>query len=156
MSGADEAKSDLDELRDRIRSQAAQRRADVAAESPVRPPPPAPWKYNWQEGRRLLQGADALTHISAPPQLSDSHGPKRWLSSLVAKVVIRLTRFMTNRQIDFNVRLLAAVRDMVEALHEIETRSIENQEQIRHLEACLTQLQLRAGGCPPGAERPAA
>jgi hypothetical protein len=155
MSGADDPKADLDELRARLRCQAARRRADVAAENPVRPSPPPPWTYNWQEGRRLLQGADALTHISAPPQLEDVRGPKRWLTNLLGKLVIRLTRFMTNRQIDFNVRLLGAVRDMVEALHEIETRSIENQEQIRHLEACLAQLQLRAGGAAD-AERPAA
>jgi hypothetical protein len=156
MGGAGEPKDDLDEMRDRLRSQAARRRAAIDADNPVRPPPPPPYRYNWQEGRRLLQGADALTHISAPPQLTDSRGLKRWLTNLVAKAIIRLTRFMTNRQIDFNVRLLAAVRDMVEALHEIEARSIENQEQIRHLEACIARLQLRADCSPPQAERPAA
>jgi hypothetical protein len=149
-----DASADLQGLRGQIREQAARRRAEVAASVPLTPQAPPPWTFNWLEGRRRLQVAAAMAHIANPPQLQDSRGLKRWLSNLIAKVVIRLTRFMTNRQTSCNVCLLETMHDLASGLHEIETRTIQNQEQIRHLEACLARLQIGGDG-PARAERQA-
>jgi hypothetical protein len=149
-----DSENDLETLRTRIRARAARRQAEIAAANPLTPQAPPPWTFNWLEARRRLQIAAGMAHIAQPPQLQHSRGLKRWLSSLTAKVVLRLTRFMTNRQTDCNVCLVETLLDMAEALHEAETRSIQYQEQIRHLQACLVQLQMRGGSLSP-AERKA-
>jgi hypothetical protein len=148
-------KDDLAQLRAHILEQVAQRRAEIEAATPLRPPVPPPYSFHWLEARQRLEIAARMCQISAPPQLENTRGPKRWLSRLLGKIVIVLTRFMTNRQIDYNVNLMETVEDMVRAVHEIETQALQNQEQIRHLEACLTQLQLRAGIPPQVPERKA-
>ncbi len=135
----------LEGLHMRIRTQAAQRRAQIAASAPLTPQAPAPWTFNWMEARRRMDIASRMSRIAAPPQLSNSRSWRRWISSLTARTVTRLTRFMTNRQTDYNVCLLETVHDLAAALHEMETRAIQNQEQIRQLENVLVQLQMRMG-----------
>jgi hypothetical protein len=111
----------------------------------LEPPPGAASScFDWPQARRRLESASDLSRIAAPPQL-DTRGPRRWLQMLLAKVVLRLTRFITSRQTDCNVCLSEAARDVAEGLHEVEKQVVENQERIRQLEARLAQLQRRTG-----------
>ncbi len=64
-------------------------------------------------------------------------------------MVLILTRFITSKQTDLNINLLLTLREMGEALHAIETRVIQQQEQIHLLETSLSQLQLRVSGSSP-------
>jgi hypothetical protein len=143
-----EPKDDLAQLRDHILEQVLQKRAEIEALTPLRPPVPPPYAFHWLEARRRLEIAARMSQLSAPPQLENVRGPKRWLSLLLGKIVIVMTRFMTNRQIDYNVNLMETVEDMVKALHELETLALQNQEHIRHLESCLTRLQLQTSIAP--------
>jgi hypothetical protein len=77
------------------------------------------------------------------------HGWRRSVARVASRIVLYLTRFLTSRQTDFNVCLLDALREMGEALHVVETRVVQQQEQIRLLEACLSQLQLRVSTAAP-------
>jgi len=63
-----------------------------------------------------------------------------------SRVILYLTRFLTTRQSDFNVCVLDALRGMGEAVHALETRLVQQQEQIRLLETTILQLQWRIAG----------
>jgi hypothetical protein len=135
-------------------SEAKWAQEDLRSEEPVRAPLPPPAAaapaFDWLEARRRLELAADVAIIAAPPHL-ESRGPRRWLQTFLARVVIRLTRFITSRQADYNVCLLETARDVVEALHEVERQADENQQRIQQLESCLARLQTRTG---PGAGRP--
>jgi hypothetical protein len=91
---------------------------------------------------RLKLGA-ALAQLGTLPLFPRFHGIKRRLALVAARVILYLLRFLTSRQTDFNVCLLDALREMGEALHSVETRLVQQQEQIRLLDATVSQLQLR-------------
>ncbi|HTU90463.1 MAG TPA: hypothetical protein VMF69_10350, partial [Gemmataceae bacterium] len=90
--------------------------------------------------------AAGLAQLGVMPLLPRFHGLKRRLALTASRAILYLTRFLTTRQSDFNVCALDALRGMGEALHAVETRVVQQQEQIRLLEATITQLQLRVAG----------
>jgi hypothetical protein len=143
MSGTNEPDWDLDEFKARIREQAAQMRERAAASVPLSQRGATAWTFNWLETKSHLKLASAHTHLDVPPVLPRYHGLKRTIALTASRVVLFLTRFILRRQTELNVCLLDAVREMGEALHSLETRVIQQQEQIRQLEATISQLQLR-------------
>jgi hypothetical protein len=151
MNGTPDEALDLERLKARIREQAARKRAEVAAVIPLAVRSPDGRTFNWLEAKALLRTAATFAEAGTPPPLEGMRGPKRWLAAQLARVVRRLTRFITTRQTDYNVSLLDTVRDLAESLHETETRLLQQQVQIRQLEALVGQLQLR--GPAPAAER---
>ncbi len=136
---------DLENLKARIRTQAARKRAEVGAIVPLAAKAQGGWTFNWLEAKALLKTAANFAEAGKPPTHENRHGLKLWVARLVSGTILRLTRFITSRQTDYNVSLLDSVRDMAEALHDVETRVVNQQEQIRQLEAVVCQLQLRAG-----------
>jgi hypothetical protein len=155
VSGNSDDSLDLEELKAQVRARAARRRAEVAAVIPLaaRAPSQGGWTFNWLEAKGQVRTAERFVQAGTPPLLENAHGLKRRLGMLVGRIVMRLTRFITTRQTDYNRNVLDLVRDMAEALHDVEGRVIGQQEQIRQLESCLAQVQLRAG--VPPAERKA-
>jgi hypothetical protein len=146
----------LEPLRARIQEQAARRRDDVVPSWARLPPPvPPPYTFHWLEAHRRLDIALRMAHIAAPPELHNTRGPRRWAERFLAKVVTRLTRFITARQTDYNVCLYETAHEVADSLHDIERQVLENQERIRHLEACLAQLQEEPGAGAGQAERKA-
>lgn len=137
---------DLDELKARIREQAAGMRERVAAALPLPARGSSAWSFNWLEVKARLKVGAGLAQLGALPLLPRFHGLARQLALAASRVILFLTRFLTSRQTDFNVCLLDALREMGEALHSVETRVVQQQEQIRLLEATITQLQLRVAG----------
>jgi hypothetical protein len=148
MSGTNDPNWDLDELKARIREQAASMRERAAASVPLSARSSAAWSFNWLEVKSRLKIGSGLAQLGAMPLLPRFHGLKRQLALAVSRVVLYLTRFLTSRQTDFNVCLLDALREMGEALHTVETRVVQQQEQIRLLEATISQLQLRVSSGP--------
>jgi hypothetical protein len=136
---------DLEGLKERIRGQAAEMRNRAAAEVPLTVRGPDVWTFNWLEVKSRLKIAWGLSHLGEPPLLQRFRGVKRHIAQAASRVVLYFTRFITSRQTDFNVAVLDILRDMGESLHEVETRVVQQQEQIRLLEACLAQVQLRVG-----------
>ena len=104
------------------------------------------WSFNWLEVKSRLKIADGLAKLGAMPLLPRFHGLKRRVALTASRVVLVLTRFITSKQTDLNVYLLRRLREMGEAMHAIETRVIQQQEQIHLLETSLSQLQLRVSG----------
>jgi hypothetical protein len=153
VNGTPEEKVDLEELKARIRARAARKRAEVGAVVPLAAKARGGWTFNWLEAKAILKTAATFAECGKPPTHENRHGLKLWVARLLSNTVIRLTRFITSRQTDYNVSLLDTVRDMAEALHDVETRVVGQQEQIRQLEAVVCQLQLRAGF--PAGERKA-
>ncbi len=143
MSGANDSDWNLDELKARIREQAASMRERAAASVPLAARSSAAWSFNWLEVKSRLKIGSGLAQLGVMPLLPRFHGLKRRLALAMSRVVLYLTRFLTSRQTDFNVCLLDALREMGEALHTVETRVVQQQEQIRLLEATVSQLQLR-------------
>lgn len=143
MSGTNDPDWDLDELKARIREQAASMRERATASVPLAARSAAAWSFNWLEVKSRLKIGAGLAQLGAMPLLPRFHGLKRRLALAASRVVLLLTRFLTSRQTDFNVCLLDALREMGEALHTVETRVVQQQEQIRLLEAAVSQLQLR-------------
>ena len=137
---------DLDELKARIREQAAAMRERAAATIPLAARGASVWSFNWLEVKSRLKIGAGLAQLGAMPLLPRLHGLRRRLALLAARVILTAARFLTSRQTDFNVCLLDALREMGEALHSVETRVVQQQEQIRLLEATVSQLQLRAAG----------
>jgi hypothetical protein len=154
MSGTNQPEWDLDELKEHIRAQAACMRERVAVSLPLTPPGSAGWAFNWLEFKARLKIGAGLAKLGERPLLPRFHGIKRQLALSVARIVLFLTRFLTSRQTDFNVATLDSLREIGEALHSVETRVVQQQEQIRLLEATVGQLQLRvsSGGVPRRAE----
>ncbi len=150
MNGIPEEKVDLQQLKKRIRDRAALKRAEIAAVVPLRAKSQGGWSFNWLEAKSLLKTAAKYAEAGQPPSHDNRHGFKRWVVQLVSGAVLRLTRFITTRQTDYNVSMLDTVRDMAEALHDVETRVVQQQEQIRQLEAVVARLQL---GAPVASER---
>ncbi|MGH7173077.1 MAG: hypothetical protein ACRELF_19585 [Gemmataceae bacterium] len=134
---------DLDELKARIREQAASMRERAAASIPLTTRGPSVWSFNWLEVKARLKIGAGLAQLGAMPLLPRFHGLQRRLGLAAARAILFLTRFLTSRQTDFNVCLLDALREMGEALHSVESRVLQQQEQIRLLEATISQLQLR-------------
>ncbi len=143
MSGTNDPDWDLDEWKARIREQAASMRERAAASVPLAARSAAAWSFNWLEVKSRLKIGAGLAQLGAVPLLPRFHGLKRRLALAASRGVLYLTRFLTSRQTDFNVCLLDALREMGEALHTIETRLVQQQEQIRLLEATVSQLQMR-------------
>lgn len=148
MTGSNQPEWDLDELKERIREQAAEMRESVPATLPLGAHTASPRAFNWLEVKARLKIGSGLAKMGALPLLPRFHGLRRRLALAAAHVVLYLTRFLTGRQSEFNVCLLDALRDMGEALHTVETRLVQQQEQIRQLEATVGQLQMRVGGNP--------
>jgi hypothetical protein len=146
MSSMNQPDLDLDELKARIREQAASMRERAASATPLPPDGSSIWSFNWLEVKSRLKIAAGLAQLGAMPLLPRFHGIKRRLALAASRVILYLTRFLTTRQTDFNVCTLDAIRGIGEALHAIETRVVEQQEQIRLLEASVRQLQLRLTG----------
>ena len=146
MSSSNQSDWDLDELKERIREQAASMRERAAAATPLPPDGSSIWSFNWLEVKSRLKIAAGLAQLGVVPLLPRFHGLKRRLALTASRAILYLTRFLTTRQSDFNVCALDALRGMGEALHAVETRVVQQQEQIRLLEATITQLQLRVAG----------
>jgi hypothetical protein len=149
VNGTSKESLDLEELKNRIRARAAARRAEIAAVVPLQAKAQGGWTFNWLEAKALLKTAARYAQAGQPPSHDNRHGLKLWAVKLLSRTVLRLTRFITTRQTDYNVSLLDAVRDMAEALHDVETRVVQQKEQIRQLEALVCQLQLRSGSASP-------
>jgi hypothetical protein len=149
MSGTNQPDFDLDELKARIREQAAGMRERAAAATPLPPDGSSIWSFNWLEVKSRLKIAAGLAQLGVLPLLPRFHGVKRRVALAASRVILYLTRFLTTRQSDFNSCTIDALRGMGEALHAIETRVVEQQEQIRHLEATISQLQLRVASIGP-------
>jgi hypothetical protein len=143
MSGTNPPDWDLDELKARIREQAASMRERAAAAVPLAARGASAWTFNWLEVKSRLKIGAGLAQLGALPLLPRFHGVKRQLALAAARGILYLTRFLTSRQTDFNVCILDALREMGESLHAVETRVVQQQEQIRLLEATVSQLQLR-------------
>jgi hypothetical protein len=149
MSGTNQPDLDLDELKARIREQAASMRERAAAATPLPPDGSSVWSFNWLEVKSRLKIAAGLAQLGVMPLLPRFHGFKRRLALAASRMILYLTRFLTTRQSDFNLCTLDALRGIGEALHAIETRLVQQQEQIRLLEATITQLQLRVASIGP-------
>jgi hypothetical protein len=132
---------DLQQLRDSIREEAARKRAQFAAVAPVADTSPGHWCLNWLEVKDRLCGLAELAQAGTPPRLPGARRLRRRLAGLLARGVMRLSRFITSRQTDYNVELLNLVRYTAEGLHDVETRVVQQQEQLGHLETCLGQLR---------------
>jgi hypothetical protein len=143
VSGTNQSDWDLDALKEQIREQAASMRERTAAALPAAGRGAAMWSFNWLEVKARLKIGAGLARLGEMPLLPRLHGLYRRLALLAARVILHGTRFLTSRQTDFNVCVLDALRDMGEALHAVETRVVQQQEQIRLLEAMVGQLQLR-------------
>ncbi len=143
MSGTNQPDWDLDELKAQIREQAASMRERAASSIPLATRGSSAWSFNWLEVKSRLKIGAGLAQLGAVPLLPRFHGLQRRLALAASRLILYLTRFLTSRQTDFNVCLLDALREMGEALHSVETRVVQQQEQIRLLEATLSQLQLR-------------
>lgn len=146
MDNTNQPEFNLDELKARIREQAASMRERAAASIPLTTRGASVWAFNWLEVKARLKIGTGLAQLGAVPLLPRFHGIQRQLALAASRVILFLTRFLTSRQTDFNVCLLDALREMGEALHSVETRVVQQQEQIRLLEATISQLQLRLGG----------
>jgi len=149
MSGTNDAELDLVELKARIREQAAAMRERAAEAVPLAARSAAAWSFNWLEVKSRLKIGANLAQLGEVPMLPRFHGWRRRVALAASRIVLYLTRFITSRQTDFNVCLLDALREMGEALHVVETRLVQQQEQIRLLESCLGQLQLRVSSISP-------
>jgi hypothetical protein len=143
MSETNQPDWDLDELKARIREQAGSMRERAAAAIPLSVRGASAWTFNWLEVKSRLKIGSALAQMGAMPLLPRFHGVRRRLALAAARVILHLTRFLTSRQTDFNVCLLDALREMGESLHTVETRLVQQQEQIRLMDATISQLQLR-------------
>lgn len=150
MNKKDQLDLNLDELKERIREQAAGMRERAASATPLPPDGSSIWSFNWLEVKSRLKIASGLAQLGAAPLLPRFHGIKRRLALAASRVILYLTRFLTTRQSDFNVCTLDALRGLGEALHAVETRVVQQQEQIRLLEATITQLQFRLAHTGPG------
>ena len=145
MDNTNQPDLDLDDLKSRIREQAASMRERAAASIPLAARGSSVWTFNWLEVKARLKIGAGLAQLGAVPLLPRFHGIQRQLALAASRVILFLTRFLTSRQTDFNVCLLDALREMGEALHSVDTRVVQQQEQIRLLEATISQLQLRVG-----------
>lgn len=143
MSATNRADLDLDELKARIREQAASMRERGTSALPLPPSGSSVWSFNWLEVKARLKIGSGLAQLGAAPLLPRLHGVQRKLALFASRIILYLTRFLTSRQSDFNVCLLDALREMGESLHSVETRLVQQQDQIRLLEATVCQLQLR-------------
>jgi hypothetical protein len=150
MSGTNHPDRSLEELKARIREQAAGMRERAAAAVSLTARSPAAWVFNWLEFKSRLKIGAALAQLDVMPLLPRFHGIKRRVALAASQAVLYLTRFITRRQSDLNAYLLDSLREMGEALHTVETRVVQQQEQIRQLEACVSQLQLRLSSTAPG------
>lgn len=148
MTSANQSDLDLDELKARIREQAASMRERAASAIPLPSRGSSAWAFNWLEVKARLKIGAGLAQLGALPLLPRFHGLQRKLALAASRVILYLTRFLTSKQTDFNVCLLDALREMGEALHSVETRVVQQQEQIRLLEATVSQLQLRVASTP--------
>lgn len=148
MSGSNQPDWDLDEFKARIREQAAQMRERATAAVPLTQRSAAAWTFNWLETKSHLKLASVHARLDVPPVLPRYHGLKKRVALTTSRIVLFLTRFILRRQTELNLCLLDAVREMGEALHSVETRVIQQQEQIRQLEATVSQLQLRVSSGP--------
>lgn len=153
MSGTNHPDWDLDDLKAKIREQAAAMRERAAASVPLAVHSSSGWSFNWLEVKSRLKIGTGLAQMGNMPLLPRFRGLKRRIALVASRAVLILTRFLTSRQTDFNVCMLDTLREMGEALHAIETRVIQQQEQIRQLETSLGQLQMRVSSPHSGLSR---
>jgi hypothetical protein len=138
-----DADPQLDRIKEQIRQAAAAKRAEIVAAVPLSLKARAGLCFNWLEVKDRLRLTRTFATAATPPALDRFHGLRRLVALWTAKVVMKLTRFITNRQMEYNVANLDLVQDMAEALHDVEKRLVQQQEMIRQLEATITRLQLR-------------
>jgi hypothetical protein len=148
MSAMKQPEWDLDELKERIREQAASMRERVPTTLPLSAHGLSARAFNWLEVKARLKIGAGWAKMGELPLLPRFHGLRRRLALFAARGVLYLTRFLTGRQSEFNVCLLDALREMGEALYTVETHLMQQQEQIRQLEATVGLLQMRVGGNP--------
>lgn len=143
MDAIEKPEWDMEELKKRIRAQAADMRERAVAAVPLAARSPAAWCFNWLEIKDRLKIGAGLAQLGGAPLMARFHGIKRRLALAASRIVLYLTRFLTSRQTDYNVCVLDILREMGEALHISETRLIQQQEQIRLLQATINQMQMR-------------
>jgi hypothetical protein len=141
---------DLEQLKAAIAEDARRKRAEAAAVIPLSARHAGNWSFNWLEVKTRFPVIAECAQAGAPPRLEGLRGPRRWLAWLRGRMVLRLCRFITSRQTDYNVELMDLVRYTMEALHDVEARVVQQQKRIRQLEDCLVQLQLTGGPAPAG------
>ncbi|HEY1336249.1 MAG TPA: hypothetical protein VGF59_02005, partial [Bryobacteraceae bacterium] len=95
MSGTNDPDWDLDELKARIREQAAGMRERAAAAVPLAARSSAAWSFNWLEVKSRLKIGARLAQLGEMPLLPRFHGLKRRLALAASRVVLLLTRFLT-------------------------------------------------------------
>ncbi|HTU93639.1 MAG TPA: hypothetical protein VMF69_26395, partial [Gemmataceae bacterium] len=80
MSSSNQSDWDLDELKERIREQAASMRERAAAATPLPPDGSSIWSFNWLEVKSRLKIAAGLAQLGVVPLLPRFHGLKRRLA----------------------------------------------------------------------------
>jgi hypothetical protein len=143
MDGSRQADPELEQIKDYIRQEAARKRAEVVAAVPLSLKARDGLCFNWLEVKDRLRLTRTFATADKPPALDRFHGLRRRIAQWTAKIVMKLTRFITNRQMEYNIATLDLVQDMAEALHDVEKRLVQQQEMIHQLEATITRLQLR-------------
>ena len=143
MGGTSQPEWDLDQLKQQIRAQAAAMRERAASSLPLTPHASILSSYNWLEVKARLKSATGQTKLGELPLLHLFHGVKRRVALTVARGVLYLTRFLTNRQSELNVCLHDVLFQVAEAVNELELRAVQQQERIRLLEETIDQLRLR-------------
>ncbi len=139
---------DLEEVKAAIAEEARQNRARAAAVIPLSARHAGNWAFNWLEIKTRFPVIAECAQAGAPARREQARGLRRWLGWLRDRLVLRLTRFITTRQTDYNVEMLDLVHYALESLHDVEARIVQQQKQIRQLEDSLVQLQLGGGSTP--------
>jgi hypothetical protein len=123
---------DLGALMERIREQAALRRA-MSGPRPEHVP-----AFNWPQVQACLSQA---TRLASPASVVPPLGRLRGLTRLAARIALRgflfVARVITVRQGDVNARLIEALRETAEGLRNLEKKVAQQREQIVRLEGAL-------------------
>jgi hypothetical protein len=142
VSGTD---LNLEALKDRLRQQAARRRAET--EAALGGPPAEVPGFNWPQVQACLNNAARLAPPpTAVPTLGRLGGLMRPLARLALRCFLALARVITVRQGDVNVRLLEALRETAEGLRNLEKHVGRQNERIQRLEALLWREEARKTG----------
>jgi hypothetical protein len=136
---------DLDRLRDRLRRQAAHRRAAAGTRALEFRSEAA--GFNWPQVQACLNNAERLAPVvPTVPTLGRLRWGTRMLVRLVLRVFLAMARVITVRQGDLNARLIEALRETAEGLRSLEKLVERQNERIRDLEALLWREEPRKTG----------
>lgn len=99
----------------------------------------------------LNQAQDHSAIGDGVPELAGFRGLKRRLAKFVAKIVLYMSRMITNKQRVYNVAVLNGVRDLVAGLRQLEVAQrdalgrveAEYQRRLAELEKLVTQMRTR-------------